>query len=67
MTLYDLPKNQSATILSCPDKRLCEMGIIPDAQIRMVKPGLACIVYINNTRLCLGMEYQKIITIIKGK
>lgn len=63
MTLASLKNKEEATIIYCPIKKLCEMGIVPGASIRMKRAGITCMISLHNTILGLGMGYQKIIDV----
>jgi len=63
MTLSSLKMNETATIIGCSNKRLCDLGLICGVKIRIVKQGNTCIIRFNNTSLCMGYKYQKIIEI----
>lgn len=63
MTLHNLPKSQSAKILGCLDKRLCDIGMCSGQEVRMIRPGNPCIVHVGGTRFGVGLGYQKMIQI----
>lgn len=58
MTLFNLKNNETAIIVDCSIKRLCDLGLIPGAEIRMVKTGSPCIVVVHGTNLGIGRGYQ---------
>lgn len=47
MTLHDLLNNQSAIILYCLNKRLCDIGICPGVEVWMTQSGNLCIISID--------------------
>lgn len=63
MILSELLTNETAIIVSCPVKRLCDLGLHPGIEIQMIKPGNPCIIRLSNINLGIGREYQIIINI----
>ncbi len=58
MTVADLQKGEIAIIVSCSVKRLCDLGLSPGVEIRMVKPGSPCIVSLFNRSIGMGIIHQ---------
>ena len=63
MTLQLLKNNETATVVRCQIKRLCEMGCVPGERISMVKEGNPCIVRLCNATIGVGLLYQAMIEI----
>lgn len=65
MTLHDLQNNECATVISCQDKRLCDIGLCRDTKVWMTKSGNTCIINLSGTRIGIGRKLQGMIQ-IKG-
>lgn len=63
MTIFDLQRNETAIIVNCPIKRLCDLGFIRGEEIYMIKSGSPCIVRLCGQNISIGYGYQKMIEI----
>lgn len=65
MTVADLQQGETAIIVNCEVKRICDLGLSPGAEVRMVQPGSPCIICVFNKSICIGQDYQSLISVQK--
>lgn len=58
MTLLSLRRNETAIITHCSIKKLCDLGLVPGIEIRMIKTGSPCIVGVLGTNFGIGRGHQ---------
>lgn len=59
MTVADLRQEETAIIVNCEVKRICDLGLSPGAEVRMVQPGSPCIICVFDKNICMGRDYQR--------